>query len=447
MWYAGFGKVTPDDPVSKWRLGYATSSDGFIWTKYENNPWLVPGPEGEWDGYQVNNPNVIFQDGLDKMWFTGGDEKAMRMGYAVFTTLEDTDLDGFVGSKDNCLLIYNPNQLDDDSDGLGNACDDSFTPPGDTDLDGVDEAEDNCLAVYNPDQLDDDSDGLGNACDDSFDGRRQNFGGGGIISGGPAVENTSLSLTKKVGVEFANPGDEVSYTVTIKNEGLITGTNLIIKDVLPTGLTFTEGGESVKTWELGSLPAGEERDLEYKVKIAAELAPGIYADQTTAQVDNGEPVTASIDLEVRAVAVLGEEEIFKEEELMIPVVEKEITIQESETATCQSRLTSITTPTGIMRLVAIKPVGAVSARELLPCIRDLNQERKAIGLFGQFYGRLPQTNQDWLFVAWLAYDLYPETRDLNQERPAIGQFRAIHRGILPVSDSDWRLVRAWAYGK
>src|SRR5262249_21946682 len=39
----------------------------------------------------------------------------------------------------------------------------------DSDGDGIDDASDNCIAVANPDQLDGDHDGYGNACDADFD--------------------------------------------------------------------------------------------------------------------------------------------------------------------------------------------------------------------------------------------------------------------------------------
>jgi hypothetical protein len=60
---------------------------------------------------------------------------------------------------DNCWLLTNPVQSDQDGDLLGDSCD------GDQDGDGLPNQLDNCPADPNPDQLDRDDDGTGDACD------------------------------------------------------------------------------------------------------------------------------------------------------------------------------------------------------------------------------------------------------------------------------------------
>lgn len=102
---------------------------------------------------------------------------------------QDADGDGVCGDVDTCPDRPNADQADQDSDGLGDACDScprdaandldhdgvcgdvdncpNLAHPGqeDSDHDGVGDACDNCVGTPNPDQRNSDSDPRGDACD------------------------------------------------------------------------------------------------------------------------------------------------------------------------------------------------------------------------------------------------------------------------------------------
>jgi hypothetical protein len=79
----------------------------------------------------------------------------------------DTDKDGIIDKKDNCPLIFNPDQSDVDGDGIGDVCDkpQPNQQPIDTDKDGIIDELDNCPLIFNPDQSDVDQDKIGDVCD------------------------------------------------------------------------------------------------------------------------------------------------------------------------------------------------------------------------------------------------------------------------------------------
>ncbi len=93
-------------------------------------------------------------------------------------TQEDADFDGIGDVCDNCPNDGNVNQADNDGDGEGDVCDTDDDDDGildDGDFDGSEgtnpctggattDCDDNCPFVSNPDQADDDSDGVGDAC-------------------------------------------------------------------------------------------------------------------------------------------------------------------------------------------------------------------------------------------------------------------------------------------
>jgi hypothetical protein len=55
MWYAGF------DQNYNIQIGYATSNDEVLWTKYSRNPVLRLGASGSWDSKYVFCPYGVVE--------------------------------------------------------------------------------------------------------------------------------------------------------------------------------------------------------------------------------------------------------------------------------------------------------------------------------------------------------------------------------------------------
>jgi predicted GH43/DUF377 family glycosyl hydrolase len=96
LWYSGTGA-----PESEWinpngtlnfdvcyKIGYATSEDGVIWTKYLQNPVMDIDPENrdKWDWLSVADPSVIKEDNVYKMSgvsLNKDNKMVLQIGYAT----------------------------------------------------------------------------------------------------------------------------------------------------------------------------------------------------------------------------------------------------------------------------------------------------------------------------------------------------------------------------
>ncbi|OIP37296.1 MAG: hypothetical protein AUK47_13765 [Deltaproteobacteria bacterium CG2_30_63_29] len=74
---------------------------------------------------------------------------------------QDWDGDGVPDLRDNCPYVYNPDQLDQNGNGVGDACEGM----NDADGDGIFDEKDNCPYLFNPDQMDSNNNGVGDACE------------------------------------------------------------------------------------------------------------------------------------------------------------------------------------------------------------------------------------------------------------------------------------------
>lgn len=180
----------------------AVAVDGIAGAVVESIPFAVHGD----DQAVATAPAVaVDEDGTFFVVWTDSGIDGSGTGIAGRLFGTDADADGLAGAVDNCPLISNADQADQDGDGSGDVCDacptgdDALdadadgTPDGcdtctDTDQDGAGDPgfpantcnTDNCPDVANADQLDSDNDDQGDLCDTCTDSDLDGFGDPGF---------------------------------------------------------------------------------------------------------------------------------------------------------------------------------------------------------------------------------------------------------------------------
>jgi len=65
-------------------IGLATSNDGVNWVRSSNQPILLPGNPGEWDGLYIESPSVLYDGVSYFMWYSGIDTSyQVKIGVAT----------------------------------------------------------------------------------------------------------------------------------------------------------------------------------------------------------------------------------------------------------------------------------------------------------------------------------------------------------------------------
>jgi glyoxylate/hydroxypyruvate reductase A len=109
----------------------------------------------------------------------------------------DDDNDLVLDPRDNCPLVANQAQTDNEADGIGDICD------PDDDNDGIFDGSDNCRGIANSDQLDSDRDGVGNVCDtEQTCATSADCAAGSVCDGGLCYELTACAADSACEVGF-----------------------------------------------------------------------------------------------------------------------------------------------------------------------------------------------------------------------------------------------------
>ena len=118
---------------------------------------------------------------------------------------------------------------------------------------------------------------------------------------------TDLRLTKTVAnaagtiITEANVGETIYYTITVFNESpyTIPVTNIVVKDYLPTGVTYNEGTSTIPggttflvtgttgTWDVGSTLLAQGASIA--LTIAVDIGPNCDDITNTAEIFSATP--------------------------------------------------------------------------------------------------------------------------------------------------------------
>jgi hypothetical protein len=90
MWYSGYD-------LTNWRVFYATSLNGYSWTKH--GMVYDIGPPGSAEDRHLGFPSVILDDGVYKMWYTG--ESYSLLGWRIFHA---TSPDGITWTRQGMVM-------------------------------------------------------------------------------------------------------------------------------------------------------------------------------------------------------------------------------------------------------------------------------------------------------------------------------------------------------
>lgn len=120
---------------------------------------------------------------------------------------------------------------------------------------------------------------------------------------------TDLEISKTVTPALPNAGDEIVYTITVKNNGPIAAANVVVTDVLPAEVNYLAntdtctgvaiGATGTLTCPLGTIAAGASRSFEIKVSIDPDLGGATSITNTasvTSDANESDPADNTISL-------------------------------------------------------------------------------------------------------------------------------------------------------
>ncbi len=111
----------------------------------------------------------------------------------------------------------------------------------------------------------------------------------------PTCNPADLSITKS-GSPTVIAGNQLTYTITVLNNGPANATNVVVTDTLPAGVSFLSSsinctGGAVRTCNIGNLANGAQASFTIQVRVPANFLSSISA--STSNITNTSSVSAT----------------------------------------------------------------------------------------------------------------------------------------------------------
>ena len=129
--------------------------------------------------------------------------------------------------------------------------------------------------------------------------------------------NADLSIVKTVNQNSVQAGNQVTYTLTVTNNGPSVSSGVVVTDNLPTGMTLVSATPSVGTWtspnwSVGSINPGSSVYMTVVAQTSPALLPGNITNTATVTATTTDPILSNNSSSVGvSITVAADLEVFK----------------------------------------------------------------------------------------------------------------------------------------
>ena len=164
-----------------------------------------------------------------------------------------------------------------------------------------------------------------------------------------------VSITKNVNKPTANVGEDITFTLTVANDGPRDATQVEVTDILPTGYTYVSNTPSTGTyntgtgvWTIGGLANGVQVTLEI---VATVKATGVYVNSATVDANEDDNDTSNnTDTATIGAVAIADVSIVKDVNNALPNVGEDVTftltVNNAGPSTATNVLVTDVLPTG-----------------------------------------------------------------------------------------------------